>query len=79
MRLALAAGVTPRRYAIGAAAALTQLEPTLLTQSAPIGPRLRTLWEQDHDEEEATLVVGLIEEGLRRLRHWYANDFIVET
>jgi mannitol-1-phosphate 5-dehydrogenase len=75
MRLSLAAGVTPHHYAIGAAAALIQLNPTLLTQSAPIAPLLLPIWEDAPDQRESTTVLKLIENALHQLRHWYANDF----
>ncbi len=75
MRLALDAGVTPHRYAIGAAAALTQLHPTLLTQPMPIAHLLLPLWEKEPIQDEATTVLKLIEDGLHQLRRWYAHGF----
>jgi hypothetical protein len=67
--------VTPHRYAIGAAAALTQLHPTLLTQSMPVAPLLLPLWKKEPTQGDATTVLKLIEDGLRQLRHWYAHGF----
>lgn len=71
MRVALKAGVRPRRYALGAAAALAVLDPSSLGDSAPLAPRLERLWSgtaPDGAEKEA--IFSLVEEGRRRLRKW---------
>jgi mannitol-1-phosphate 5-dehydrogenase len=73
MRLALAAGVTPRRYALGAAAALVALDPALLTDSAAVSERLVPLWGNSlRDPAQEQAVLALVAEGLDRIRRWHA-------
>lgn len=69
MRLALSQGITPDRYAIGAAAALTVIEPLLLNQNLPIAEILLPLWAaQQPDANEVALVLALIEASLVKLK-----------
>ena len=69
VRLALRQGVTPRRYALGAAAALTALEPSSLDQPERGRVKLEALW-QIPDGREKEAVLELIEEGQRTLLSW---------
>lgn len=73
MRRALAAGVTPRRYALGVAAALAWLE----IAPAQAAGYLRALWQPDApaaDEQRA--VLAAVEEAVQRLQHWIDQNFI---
>jgi len=65
MRLALRAGVTPRRFALGAAAALRALDP----RERPAAETLVPLWK-GADRAELDPVLRLIEEGRSRLKEW---------
>jgi len=74
LRLGVAEGVVPRRYALGTAAALVSLDPALLDNTGDPAEQLLTLWKdsrRDPAQEEAVLV--LIRDGLQRLRRWRAR------
>jgi mannitol-1-phosphate 5-dehydrogenase len=76
MRLALSQGITPARYAVGAAAALAAIEPAILTAPAHIAPRLTGLWKANAPPpEEAVAIIGLIETGVRHLQRWQKSGF----
>jgi mannitol-1-phosphate 5-dehydrogenase len=78
MRVALQQGVEPRRYALGAAAALATmpgggLAPDRSTVALDVSAAelLSPLWGQaSPPKHEQALVFDLIEEGRRRLKHW---------
>jgi hypothetical protein len=76
MRLALDEGVVPRRYALGATAALAMMDRSLLEGKTSVGALLNPLW---HDaspaRREKEAVLDLVEAGLRRLRRWCASGF----
>lgn len=72
MRRALAMGITPRRYALGAAAALFWLDVAL--------PRIETyltgLWRADcPDAQEERKVLSLIAETSQHLQIWMQQNF----
>jgi mannitol-1-phosphate 5-dehydrogenase len=68
LRLARAAGVLPGRYALGAAAALTALDPR-----ADPAARLLLLWRAaGADSAEAAAVIELIQTGRAQLAAWRA-------
>lgn len=68
MRLALAHGIQPRRYALGVAAALRALD----AQAAPAS-RLPALWRPaSPDPAEAAAVLALVEQGAATLAAWDA-------
>ena len=76
MRVALEQGITPRRYALGAAAALVRLEPAILEGQTPVGNLLDTLWQEaSPDQVERNRLVSLIETALEELRSWRAAGF----
>jgi mannitol-1-phosphate 5-dehydrogenase len=76
MRVALGQGVEPRRFAFGAAAALATMDRSVLERDAPAEALLSPLWhEAATDEGEKAAVLGLIEEGRRRLRRWRDSGF----
>jgi mannitol-1-phosphate 5-dehydrogenase len=78
MRLALSQGVTPRRFAIGAAAALAVLEPGVMAKSIPVAQRLDQLWRAHVpaiDEGEKKRVCELIDDGLRLVQTWMAEGY----
>jgi mannitol-1-phosphate 5-dehydrogenase len=71
MRLAMRQGVTPRRYAMGAAAAAVSMDRTFLDSKKPLSSLLVPLWSgssPDPDEQEG--VLGLTEDGRKRLQRW---------
>jgi mannitol-1-phosphate/altronate dehydrogenase len=75
IRLALQQGITPYRYAFGAAAALSALHPRILkdTDAAAL---LAPLWRdasQGADEKEK--VLDLVVAACRRLRQWSGAGF----
>lgn len=73
MRLALEQGITPRRFAVGAAAALAMLDPTTVEDSTRIPRVLATLWgDSAKSKEEQASIVQLVQEGQARLREWKA-------
>lgn len=66
IRLALAQGLTPRRYALGAAAALAVLAPHAAAEAA-LGPLWRTTAPAPMEE---AAVLAVIREGQTNLRRW---------
>jgi mannitol-1-phosphate 5-dehydrogenase len=76
MRMALSQGVQPIRYALGAAAALAQVDPSILKDDAPIQPILASLWNQAASEQsEQERVLQLIGQARQRLKRWVAAGF----
>jgi mannitol-1-phosphate 5-dehydrogenase len=76
MRLALEQGIAPRRYALGAAAALLRLDPDILKDQTPVGDVLDKLWKDaSPDPSERNRLVALIESALGELRSWRAAGF----
>lgn len=71
MRVALEQGVSPRRYALGAAAALVHIDPSVLGNPAAARPTLNSLWQEagPAPEEQGRLAV-LIERALGELGAW---------
>jgi mannitol-1-phosphate/altronate dehydrogenase len=76
MRVALDQGIAPRRYALGAAAALVQLDPAILESQTLIGNVLDTIWQEASlDQAERNRLVALIESALGELRSWRLAGF----
>jgi mannitol-1-phosphate 5-dehydrogenase len=74
MRVALAWGVEPRRYAYGAAAALAALDRTILEQAQPASALLMPLWrDASPAKSEQEVVLDRIETSLQQLRAWYGS------
>jgi mannitol-1-phosphate 5-dehydrogenase len=78
MRLALAQGITPQRYALGAAAALRHLSPHTTIQfsdgvASGAAAELRSLWG-DVSSGEREAVLTLIVEANARLDAWLAGE-----
>ena len=72
MRLALEAGVRPRRFGVGAAAALDHLLPELPPER--IGAELERLWSRETiDGSMAKELVRLVEDGARTLQRFKAG------
>lgn len=64
MRAALAEGVTPRRYAVGAAAALAVMDSSFLKSGKSAASWLDPVWKESNPEPgEKQMVLNLIEEG----------------
>jgi len=68
MRVCLAEGITPRRYALGAAAGLAILEPGVMDGTVGVGAALRTCWPSEVPDGEADAIVELVGESLGRLQ-----------
>ncbi len=76
MRAALSVGVTPRRYAVGAAAALATMNPSALREGKSVASLLRPLWQESAaDEAEKKAVLELIKEGRSWLFRWIASGY----
>jgi len=73
MRLALSQGIEPRRYAIGAAAALAALDAGFLDGHVSPDTLADPIWQTDSPERPA--VLAMIEEGGRLLRGWRDAGF----
>jgi mannitol-1-phosphate 5-dehydrogenase len=71
MRLALAQGIPPRRYALGAAAALVALHPSVL--DADVGPILQSIWRTAAGEQRT--IIPAIETALHSVRAWQGTNF----
>jgi mannitol-1-phosphate 5-dehydrogenase len=68
MRLALAHGIEPRRYGVGAAAALAALEPAVLQDPLLVSPALERVWGPDAAEQaEKKRILELVALGLVQL------------
>jgi mannitol-1-phosphate 5-dehydrogenase len=76
MRMVLKQGITPRRYGLGAAAALARLDPATFEGQRPAGSFLDTLWREVSPlQAERDRLVALIEAALVELRAWRADGF----
>ncbi len=76
IRVALRAGITPGRFAVGAAAALGVLDSSFLEGSRLASDYLDPIWGgQTRDPSETKQVLAMIEEGRRRLCHWRSMGF----
>lgn len=71
MRLALAQGIKPHRYAFGAAAALASLNPSILESGVPINPTLNSIWpELTIGRDEKDIMIAMIKDALQKLKDW---------
>jgi mannitol-1-phosphate 5-dehydrogenase len=76
MRVLLEQGIAPRRYALGAAAALVQLDPAILERQMPVEDILDALWQESSpDPVERNQLVAMIETALEKLCFWRAVGF----
>ncbi len=81
LRLALEAGIAPRRFAMATAAALRALDPALASDSAPLGPVLGRIWGTGGAAERPERPEGLdrlfetIETGRAALDRWVRGGF----
>ncbi|NWG13561.1 MAG: hypothetical protein HXY20_08515 [Acidobacteria bacterium] len=76
MRLALSQGVQPRRYAVGAAAALAVLSPQILETGTPVADLCDAIWRPSSPaRREREEVLLLIEEGRHVLKRWRQSGF----
>jgi mannitol-1-phosphate 5-dehydrogenase len=73
MRLTLAQGIQPRRYALGAAAALAALHPPILDGDGTVDAILGSIWKAAVDEQRA--INQAIEAALGALRAWRVANF----
>ena len=76
MRLALEQGVEPRRYAVGAAAALLRLNPSILDEAGSVKAELETLWHNASClQNEKDRLIHLIEAARVGLKCWSKAGF----
>jgi hypothetical protein len=76
MRVALQQNIVPRRYALGAAAALARLDPSYLRTDMPARALLAPLWgNETAGTKSAEDVLSLIEEAKIRLKQWCQSGF----
>jgi mannitol-1-phosphate 5-dehydrogenase len=76
LRLVLQQKVVPRRYAVGAAAALATLDPSFMNTDMPARNLLAPLWgEEAAESNDAREVLRLIEEARHRLKQWCDSGF----
>ncbi|MBE0690922.1 MAG: hypothetical protein IH587_12460 [Anaerolineae bacterium] len=69
MRLARAQNIVPRRFALGAAAALAMLDQQNIEARIPIEPALTAIWhDANPDRAEAAIMLKLIEGARNHLR-----------
>lgn len=76
IRVALQQGLTPSRYALGAAAALGALERSALESIAPLDEWFNPIWETaSPDPAERQQVLACITQGRERLQQWIESGF----
>jgi len=76
IRLGRDEGVPMPSYAMGAAAALADLNPEVMTiEPGAVEQLLRSCWPDGTDSWESQSVVQLVQQGLRDLRLWLASGF----
>lgn len=75
MRLALQQGVRPRRYALGAAAALAVLDSNILDSASPTAVLTRLWGDVPSSAKESEAVLGMIEDASQRLKAWHTAGF----
>lgn len=76
MRVALAQGVEPRRYAFGAAAALAMLDRSITEQHHKAEGLLDAIWrEAPHPQSERDAVLNRIRTALHELTTWCDSGF----
>lgn len=75
MRLALQQGVRPRRYALGAAAALAVLDSKILDSASPTAVLTRLWGDVPSSAKESEAVLGMIEDASQRLKAWHTAGF----
>lgn len=76
LRVVLRAGIIPRRYAFGVAAALAAVDPAALEGEERATELLESSWRGARAEEsEKEQVIRLVQEERRRLKRWRESRF----
>ena len=76
IRIALGQGITARRFAVGAAAALAVLDPSTLEDDHRAAGLLNSLWGRvQPGSPDRQAVLNLIDEGRSLLRRWAQSGF----
>ena len=75
MRLTLQQGVRPRRYALGAAAALAVLDSNILDSASPSAVLTKLWGDVPSSAKESEAVLGMIEDASQRLKAWHTAGF----
>lgn len=70
MRLCLAEGIQPLRYALGTAAALCHMDPDVLSDTALVEEKLTTLWGEHSAEPLASGMIKLVNNALKDIKEW---------
>lgn len=70
MRLCLAEGIQPLRYALGTAAALCHMDPDVLSDTALVEEKLTTLWGEHSAEPLASGMIKLVNNALKDIKQW---------
>lgn len=74
MRMILKQGITPSRYALGAAVAVMQAEPGWTTENKEYLVYLEKIWQEDQPaEDEKTKIIALIHAAVEHVQHWRAS------
>ena len=69
-------GVKPRRYALGATAALARIDPSILDSEAPVEAALDTLWRAANPAQgEMDQLISLMETARGELKAWRSAGF----
>jgi mannitol-1-phosphate 5-dehydrogenase len=76
IRIARAHGISARRFAAGAAAALALLDPATVEDDSRAACLLGSLWSEARpDRTEMMVVMGMIDQGRSLLSHWKRSGF----
>ena len=76
IRLGRDEGIPMPSYAMGAAAALADLDPEVMTTDpSAVEPLLRSCWPDSADLRESQSVVEIVQQGLLDLRRWLVTGF----
>jgi mannitol-1-phosphate 5-dehydrogenase len=76
MRLVLSQGIKPVRFALGAAAAVTVLDKTVLDDTSMIPARLDSIWaDASPDPSERQAVLEQLQLACHHLELWRKNGF----
>ncbi len=76
MRLAIQQNLMPRRFALGATAALVALDPSFINVDMPARDLLEPIWGmKTRESAEAAKVLSLIDEAKQRLKQWRDSGF----
>ena len=85
IRLALAHNIQPERYAFGAAAALTTLEPAVVHKATVVSEGLMAIWHPHtamtliSPTPQETAVIRAVEDGMDQFISWEKTGFAIDS